>query len=358
MLTMRHIKIAFIIVISVAVSGIVGIGGYALMRGLQFPPRVSYSIPLRTNYEADSVTGFRNKGNLDTLRPFGNGAMFPIRTDPRGIRVPEDAKEPVKSAQIMLIGDSQTFGQGLRFKETLSGQLHARTGMQVANLGVIGFSALSALKQAKKFADLRPQWLVMVYNFDHADRSLSPCHPGYNLGCISVPYFDVSVDPPVIVPPEENAELLEDIDSYFKYAQGLDGTHTIWRDSWWRGRQEMAKFLRNIGWMRSFRKHSDPARTTVARWLVNRLRELAEELSARPVIVYIPNYFQKIIVPPLREIREVAKENRIPFVDMTTAFQDLRNLDSDRLIIRSDGHLTAEANSLMADALVRVLGLR
>ena len=85
---------------------------------------------------ADPVIGYRLQPNQRTIMT--NGHFFAeIRTDEAGLRDLYDERYP--NPGIIAIGDSQTFGHGVRVEATWVERLQANLGMNVVNTGVFGY---------------------------------------------------------------------------------------------------------------------------------------------------------------------------------------------------------------------------
>ncbi len=94
-------------------------------------------------YEPFGDGGFRARPNAHSFQNWFSGA-FDVYTDGRGFRVggpAGGAGEPGREVDILVAGDSQAFGQGLDYEQTVVGVLAehgARAGLTVANAAVGG----------------------------------------------------------------------------------------------------------------------------------------------------------------------------------------------------------------------------
>jgi hypothetical protein len=86
-------------------------------------------------------SGFRHKPNAHAFHNWYSGP-FEVNTDPTGFRVGKDSLAAIpKDVDILVIGDSQAFGQGVDFEQSLIGQFQSRAakaGLTVANAAVGG----------------------------------------------------------------------------------------------------------------------------------------------------------------------------------------------------------------------------
>jgi lysophospholipase L1-like esterase len=143
----------------------------------------------------DPVLGWRTRANLDveSVRIAGRPHAAPLRTDSRGFRSPEPARErPPGGVRIVCLGDSGTFGYwlegSLRRPETATvhfegyvdalRRLEARPGVsiEVVNAGVLGYSSSHGLRQLERcILPLRPDVVTVRFGYNDHTRS---AHPG------------------------------------------------------------------------------------------------------------------------------------------------------------------------------------
>ena len=121
----------------------------------------------------DNRTGFAAHPDRGWTLPSSTAFEFfgvPAHTNRLGLRSPEPEDEP--SLRVVVLGDSTAFGHGVRDAETFSAQLAQRTGADVQNAGVPGYTCLqSADRYDDIAAALRPDILV-VYTLHNDVRKL------------------------------------------------------------------------------------------------------------------------------------------------------------------------------------------
>lgn len=91
---------------------------------------------------ADPTLGYRFVPNLDTVLAGHPDFSYRLRTNSRGLRTPRE-HGPVDG---VLIGDSFAFGHGVDESATWAARLKALAGIELANLGVGGYSPLQELR--------------------------------------------------------------------------------------------------------------------------------------------------------------------------------------------------------------------
>jgi hypothetical protein len=101
---------------------------------------------------------YRLAANVDTEANWSSGRLT-VHTDSLGLRCDADRRLAVKpndAIDVLLLGDSQGFGNGVSFEESLSGSFALAAdadGLRVANAAVGGHSAATQLLLAQRLHD-------------------------------------------------------------------------------------------------------------------------------------------------------------------------------------------------------------
>lgn len=125
-------------------------------------------------FQSDTLLGWRPIPNLDITRTNANGEPWRIKTDSAGWRPPPNAKDnnrtgDQESRQVVLLGDSYVFGQGVDVDDRFDAVMVRRMpDLHAVNMGVMGYGTdqqLLVLEQVKD--DLRQgDKVVMVTYFN------------------------------------------------------------------------------------------------------------------------------------------------------------------------------------------------
>lgn len=327
------------------------------------PPHMSFPVRLPSIVTADGELGFTLKPNLDVPYPLGANRSFAIYTSEQGLRVAGKGTGPFGAVEIVVAGDSQTFGDGLEYAQTYSAKLAKAFGVTVANLGVSGYGTVSSLLRLKRFGFLKPRVVVLGHYYDHHNRNLSKCYPGFSITCISVPHVAFADDGKAMIQgPKGNTTAIREVAGYFDYAQGLSGGYSFLKDAYWVGRVKLGELLRGLHLADRYEQDFDPGLVVAATEFVMReLLNATKEIGARLFVLYIPDYFGDRVVPPPDYLVRIAAELGIDFVDMTLAFQRQKEEEPGSLqIVEAGGHLTELGHELMARELaarIRQAGL-
>ncbi len=85
-----------------------------------------------------------------------------VTTNSLGLRSPEPTTAP-NVWRILSLGDSSAFGHGVADHETYTAQLAARTGADVQNAGVPGYTCAQSLDRYKELVDRLQPHILLVY---------------------------------------------------------------------------------------------------------------------------------------------------------------------------------------------------
>jgi hypothetical protein len=106
----------------------------------------------------------------------------------------EDTVIDFAKPTILISGESLAFGTGLAYEDTVSGQLGADTGLQVANLGISGWPADSSMDRLAKWLPRFSRPIAVVFFVVHTwlEREVDPNRPRRAVG----PDGNLFVKPP------------------------------------------------------------------------------------------------------------------------------------------------------------------
>lgn len=271
-----------------------------------------------------------------------NGYSWHHQTDQYGFRNHESRTR----ADIVLLGDSHTYGHGLEMEQTVGYFLERLTEHTVYNLGRQGDSSLQqAYLLTEQISRLQPR--VVLYLFCENDiRDLYVYRTDNELQEFNeTPVNDITYPPRMNVlsaikrRDEQNApivhpiSLLEIIRQWSYLAKVYDWNQFI--------RKEQA-FEARI----SDQSHDESSATSIG-WrytkkAITYMNYLATQHRARFIIAPIPAMNKRLIAI----LKEVAAEQAIPFVD--TASLDPSDRSNAGLFLPRDGHLSEKGARAMA----------
>lgn len=262
---------------------------------------------------------------------------FDIYTDDRGARVDGPGRKSPEQVDILVVGDSFTWGYALANEETYSRHLARELDVSVSNFAMAAYGTTQSLQILRRNADLAPKLVVYGIIAHHLERNVSACLPSYYPFCFSashVAWNDAGL--PAIAPPRSNGvqrfqrHLAGDfLDPVTWLTHGIDVV---------RGRIEYG--------LAGYSTPSDGKKEEALSFLLHQMRRSADEIGAKLLVVYLPtNYYSAPEALP-RVIGD------IDLLDLTEAFQRAR-ADGTSLYIVGDGHPNQDAHKLISREIAR-----
>jgi hypothetical protein len=253
----------------------------------------------------------------------------------------------------MVIGCSFAFGWGVNEADTFPALVREDLHVRVANLGIPGTGTVSALRALERNRDLSPRVIVYAFIADHVRRNLAPCAPLPTSGCVSVPYVQWVAKAPRIVDPlgsrgdfdaalRLNRMVAENrlIDApvlAFRFVQGM---------AWLLGRNIAGRNPDN-----SANLTTHGAATLV--FLLDRIAGESRRLGAATVFLHIPEQLNQA-KPVSQDIVDLMPPDLI-LVDIAPALNAYEQTSSLPVSVSGDGHPTAVAHRIIAQALEPVI---
>lgn len=327
--------------------------------------RMGIQRKIQSIYQNDAYIGYTIKPNLAADLPITPDTAYAVFTDVRGVRVATAGESSSAIPQVVVIGDSQSFGMGVPNNQTYPFALSQELGVPVANLGVPGYGTVAALRRLEKFGDYHPKVIVLGHYYDHTRRNINTCSPAFAVfNCITVPYLAKAQNNTFVVrEPRDNQFALHQIASYFDYVTGQGPAYNWWLDYFWWGLRRTRDIFETLRLI-DFYPYKEPVDSGVAeattRILFERLRNQAMAIGARPVVLYIPDYLGTEVIPAPDYIARIARDLDIPLVDATEEIRNIKERDPTHLSVPNDGHLQEVPHRRIAMLLasrIRNLGL-
>ena len=360
----KFTEIAILLVINTAIFVIIFLA-YVVVTIEDPHAHMGIQRKIQSIYQNDPYTGYTIRPNLAADMPITPDTAYSLYTDIRGVRVTAAGEHGPANPQVVVIGDSQSFGMGVSNDQTYPYALSRELGVPVANLSVPGYSTVAALRRLENFGDFHPKIVILGHYYDHPRRNINTCSPAFAVfNCITVPYLAKTSDGTFDVrEPRDNQFALRQVASYFDYVTGQGPAYSWWLDYFWWGlrrTRDIFETLRLVNFY-PYKEPIDPGVAEVTtRMLFERLRNQAAAMGARPVVLYIPDYLGTEVVPAPAYLARTARDLEIPLVDATGDIRDIKEQDPDHLSVPNDGHLQGPPHRRIAHLLaerIRVLGL-
>ena len=345
-------------------SLILGIGLFVVYSAFMDPPR--HTVPLeRVVYEdtafiPDQQTGYRFRPNYQKIKRYKvvvDGSEFeiitPVFQDHLGARVSGPDTLLPEKVDILSIGGSNTWGQGVRQEETFSAVFAQLMGNTERNFAISGVGGVPSYFQMKKNINLNPKWILYGFFEDHLNRNLRYCVNSGLLPCTPTPHVVLDSEKSPHFSLAENAEeQFEILRNYLRTMHMDNGVTLGWRDLIW----SFKRMLLSIDIFfhpEAYNGATEQQKMEAAIFVHGKMARVAKEHGAGLIIVYIPSYFGEINYASARLVEAVKKSGSI-FVDTSAALIGLRD-SGEPIFIKGDGHLSVEAHKVIAKVIFEKL---
>jgi len=257
---------------------------------------------------------------------------FDIYTDDRGARVDGPGQRSPTQVDVLVVGDSFSWGYALSNPETYARHLARELGTGVSNFAMAAYGTTQSLQMLRRNGDLAPRLIVYGIIAHHIERNVMPCLPSYYPFCFDASHVTWNAaGEPYIAPPQSNGVR--------RFQRHLSGDYT--NPVTWlthgidviRGRIEYAEA--------TYSTPSDQKKEEALGFLLRNMERSAAEIGARLLVVYLPtNYYSAPEALP-RVIGDIR------LLDLTKAFQRERDKGANLYIV-GDGHPNRAAHELIA----------
>ncbi len=314
-------------------------------------------IPERTWVEYHPVLGWFHKKNARAFLQ-KDSMRIPVQTNSLGLRGAREYSltKPSETIRIYAVGDSFTFGFGVKDEEVFTRQIELKnSSLEVLNLGVAGYGIDQIHLLLNEFGfDYQPDIVfVFIYPEDFwratrafndagygkpyfkmmRDGHLQPMHsPVPRKKFFAVPQFPVFMEPSLC-------------DRLFSWSRW----YALSRKAWTRLQKKLGR--------------EDPDSTS--EWILGRsiLKEslaLIKSKKVRPVLVMVPpqRWFLGSVEPINKSLARFAARENVDYLDLTPvikkAMQETGNT-IDFYYIPDDLHWTAAGHALVAKTILKYL---
>ena len=309
------------------------------------PPRYPYSI-----FESTSLGEYRVPPETKFI---GTSTVpsFTAISDSEGFRVAAPRAAPGK-VDILAIGGSQTWGQGIEYEQTYAGIVADRLGMILANAAVSGYGGVQSLRKLARLVGLRPKYIIYGLLEDHIYRNIEPWGEGRPMlamheggGAFYIRQGGLKTAGDNFVP-----EALRWIKSDFlnAYFYQLKRDYVVIRAGRALGNDLVDRF--NLGGRPE--KH-DPVMVPLMvhgqSYVLKRMNDIAKGIGARLIVVCFPLLPPEMPTPD--EWKRLAESEGFDLIDIQP-FTVGKPLES---LTVTDSHYNAEVNRYMAERVLELI---
>ncbi len=334
----------------------------AVVAALAAPPRNPFTTTAEFRsgdylFVADSELGVVHRPNFSTTLRLA--ATTVVHHDSIGARVDEADDETPSRVDLVTVGCSQAWGQGVLGRETFTSTIGRMRNWKVANLAISSHGGVGSLLQLHRHLDLIPEVVCYAFWQDHYERNLNRyAATGAPVG-LEMPVVRQGGDgQPMLRLPgpyyERNLELTR---RYFaETAQGEAVGQGFRTDLEWTVRKNEWRILtaliavRSSPWLTT-----TEAKETAAAYVLRRMQEECESIGARLVVLYIPRYFDCPVPDAPDSLHWTCEELGIHLVDLGRRFRAMRCAGI-AVELLGDRHMSAAAHQAAAEELSAALG--
>lgn len=265
---------------------------------------------------------------------------FDVYTDDRGARVDGPGQKSPAKVDIVVVGDSFTWGYALPNPETYANRLGRELNASLSNFAMASYGTTQSLQVLRRHRDLAPMLVIYGMIAHHFERNVMPCAPSYYPFCYDVSHVTTDEQGKLrIAPPWSNGvrRLQEQLSGDYRnpvswLTHGIDVIH---------GRIEYARA--------TFREADEAEKDRAMGFLLRELESTVAAMGAKLLVVYLPtNYYG----PPAGLAKIVGN---IRLLDLTESFLKNREAGGPNPYIVGDGHPSAAGNKLMADEIAKYI---
>lgn len=305
-------------------------------------------VPEESWIEYDSVLGWLSKKNTQAFLPMQK-TIIPISINSQGVRGKKEYVDPKSPGifRIYALGDSFTFGFGVRDEETFSAQLESMSPkLEVLNMGVPGYGIdqISLSMRERGYAGAPDFVLISIYPEDFWRSTRA--------------YTDAGHGKPFYTLDAKNHLKLQHVpvprDKNFKSKQFPE---IMIRQGWHRIIYSSALYRLTLkAWTRIKKLSGSEDPDSSVEWVLGRaiLKDLIREIYAaksRPLLMLVPpeRWISGTSEPVRDSLIRFAAREQVDILDLTPVFSQASSKGSlSDYYIPDDRHWTAKGHQLAA----------
>ena len=283
--------------------------------------------------------------------------------DSNGIRVRGENQNITDQVDILVVGESNTWGQGVSYDNTYAAFLGEKFGMSVANLGLIGSNGVQGLLLVRRYLPCKPKLIVYGFWEEHFASNIRRCPNIDSPVCLGRPVIKgfASKHLRVSLPWRVNTALKQ----YRKwYKESALGPHMPLMRRWYWTTRMLARIL-SERYIESLRRGFGDLSTisetpawndsiNAALYVISEMKALADSVGAKLVIAYMPIFFSEKMHSPPSELRQHAENLEVIFVDMEPIWRE-RKCKGEKFYFAHDMHLDPIGHADVSDAIALAL---
>jgi len=283
--------------------------------------------------------------------------------DPNGIRVGNKNDEVKNQVDILVLGESNTWGQGVNYNETYAAIVGERLNMNVANLGLIGSNGVQSLLLLRRYLKFKPKLIIYGFWEEHLLSNIQRCPNIDSPVCLGRPiikrFHRKTLQ--VSLPKGAKLALKQYVNWYRDSSLGTD--LPLLRKWYWKIRLAFRviaeRHIDNLKRGSGYQKLNSSSKKwnyaiDASKYVVSEMKELADSVGAKLVIVYLPIFFMEEINSLPIELQAHMKNLDVIFVDMGPTWYTKKN-NGENFYFTKDLHLNQKGHSDVSERIVSSL---
>ena len=307
-------------------------------------------------FQPDDVLGFRPQSQV-YVTAYAGQAQFDVYTDHRGGRVDQLLVEESRQSDIIGVGGSQTWGQGVPNQGTFLSVIARELGYSVSNLAISGFGGVGAFLRLRDNLDLAPKLVVYGFWEDHLNRNVKGCLEDASPVCVERPYLQRKSQREFdFVFPRQSEKNLERIRRfYLETATSTNRYRSLWTDMYWVS-YDIGKQISTL-WVRNNAVDvTSHEKWEATEFVLQEMNKLTTSVDAQFVVVWIPLYFSSDIANPPSELVTLSQKLGFVLVNLRDRFLSMKQSDID-IALPGDGHMNKSTHAMIASEIVASLAV-
>lgn len=338
----------------------------------QTPPR--HSSPSIEQFEEGNFT-YRDDAILGGVPIAGssttvtvNGEVYYYKYGEFGDRLADDISESDPKNEIVQVGGSIAWGQGVKADDVASNLVANKLGLRSTNLAVPGTGTTYSALRLEQIPQLEPKHIIYLLYEDHIFRNIRLCAPVDNPLCIQMPRVSVDEGTPELILPNYGIERLFGgvfvlMQKWYTEQYAGSGRISFIKDMFWTGMDLYTKARRNLI-AGAIGINDRSVQMRALDFSIARMAQYTGVRSATLTVVYIPYYVYPARLEPLpSDVGDILSKHGAKTIDMTDKFNELIETEPNPggqyvWAIPNDGHLNKLGHSLIADQVLLKIGVK
>jgi hypothetical protein len=310
-------------------------------------PSVPVSVEGDSYYAFDSEIGYAARPNSSTKwTVFGVDGKVTLQyhayTDRRGARVVNRGEQTPDHVDVLLIGDSFTWGYGVEGHETFAFKTISALGGNGINLALASYGTVHSLQMLRRNRDLKPKLVIFLFTNDHLWRNVSACARSYYPFCLDVAHlaWDSTGRAYIAAPRSDGVARIQ---RQVQAEQGrLDPATWVMHG--------LDVIVSQLRFKAANAVALDLNKQSAA--LESLIQQMATTTSAMRAVLLIVSLPDVSMAPPPEILPQSAKKFDYRFLNLAEPFMKLGATARSKLYLPNDGHPSQAGHALVAQELI------